>query len=59
MASQQVHGVTTLIIGKNGGSMKPAQVISALKRSSDDLGKRGKDDFYGAGRVNAFRAVTQ
>lgn len=59
MASPHVAGVAALIIGKNGGSMKPAQVISALKRSSDDLGKRGNDDHYGAGRVNAYRAVTQ
>ncbi len=59
MASPHVAGVAALIIGKNGGSMKPAQVISALKRSADDLGKPGKDDHYGAGRVNAYRAVTQ
>ena len=59
MASPHVAGVAALIIGKNGGSMKPAQVISILKRSADDLGKPGKDDYHGNGRVNAYRAVTQ
>ena len=58
MASPHVAGVAALIIGKNGGSMKPAQVISILKRSADDLGKPGKDDYHGNGRVNAHRAVT-
>ena len=59
MAAPHAAGVAALIIGKNGGSMKPAHVISALKRSADDLGKPGKDDYYGNGRVNAYNAVTQ
>jgi subtilisin family serine protease len=59
MAAPHAAGVAALIIGKNGGSMKPSQVISALKRSADDLGKPGKDDYYGNGRVNAYKAVTQ
>lgn len=59
MAAPHVAGVAALIIGKNGGSMKPAQVERVLRASSDDLGKPGNDDFYGAGRVNAYRAVTQ
>lgn len=57
MASPHVSGVAALIIGKNGGSMHPAQVEAALKKSADDLGKPGNDDFYGAGRVNAYNAV--
>lgn len=59
MATPHVTGVAALIIGKNGGSMKPSQVLSALKASADDLGKPGNDSFYGAGRVNAYNAVTQ
>lgn len=58
MASPHATGVAALIIGKNGGSMKPAQVKAALRASADDLGKPGNDDFYGQGRVNAYRAVT-
>ena len=59
MASPHATGVAALIIGKNGGSMHPAQVERELRRSADDLGKPGNDDYYGAGRVNAYRAVTQ
>jgi subtilisin family serine protease len=57
MAAPHATGVAALIIEKNGGSMKPAEIIEALKESSDDLGKPGNDDFYGQGRVNAFKAV--
>ena len=57
MAVPHVAGVAALIISKNGGDMHPGQVEAALRRSADDLGKPGKDDFYGHGRVNAFNAV--
>jgi subtilisin family serine protease len=57
MAAPHVAGVAALIIEKNSGSMKPAQVLSALQHSADDLGKPGNDDFYGGGFVNALRAV--
>ncbi len=57
MAAPHVTGVAALIIGQNGGDMKPAQVESALRRSADDVGKPGNDDFYGRGRVNAYNAV--
>lgn len=57
MATPHVSGVAALIIGKNGGSMHPAQVEAALRASADDLGKPGNDDFYGSGRVNAYNAV--
>lgn len=53
MAAPHASGVAALIIGENGGSMHPAQVEAALRASADDLGKSGKDDFYGNGRVNA------
>ncbi len=56
MASPAVAGVAALIVGKYG-PMSPAQLISRLRASSDDLGKNGNDDYYGGGRVNALRAV--
>ncbi|GAB3168878.1 S8 family serine peptidase [Telluribacter humicola] len=59
MAAPHVAGVAALIIGKNGGSMSPAKVEAALRASSDDLGKPGRDPLYGHGRVNAARAVNQ
>ena len=59
MAAPHVAGVAALIIGKNGGSMSPAQVERILRASADDLGKPGNDDYYGKGRINAYQAVTQ
>ena len=49
-------GVAALIIEKYG-RIGPARVEAQLRHGADDLGKRGKDDFYGLGRVNAFNAV--
>jgi len=59
MAAPHASGVAALIIGRNGGAMKPSAVEAALRASADDLGKPGNDDAYGAGRVNAGRAATQ
>jgi subtilisin family serine protease len=59
MAAPHVSGVAALIIGKNGGSMSPAAVERVLRQSADDLGKPGNDSHYGAGRVNAARAVSR
>lgn len=56
MATPHAAGVAALIVGKYG-KMKPAQLRSLLERSADDLGKPGNDYAYGAGRVNALRAV--
>jgi len=58
-ATAHVSGVAALIIGQNGGSLHPAQVDAVLKQSADDLGKPGKDDYYGMGRVNAYKAVSR
>jgi hypothetical protein len=39
--------------------MDPARVESILRASADDLGKPGRDPYYGHGRINAYRAVTR
>ncbi|MGH2782609.1 MAG: S8 family serine peptidase, partial [Thermoleophilaceae bacterium] len=57
MAAPHVSGVAALIIARNGGDMNPAHVEAALRQSSDDIGKPGRDDVHGHGRVNAARAV--
>lgn len=57
MAAPHVSGVAALIIGKHGGEMSPVAVERILRASSNDLGKAGNDSEYGAGRVNASRAV--
>lgn len=57
MAAPHVAGVAALVIGKHGGELAPSEVERILRASSDDLGKTGNDDYYGAGRVNAAKAV--
>ena len=57
-SSPYVAGVAALVIAAHGGQMHPDHVRTALEQSADDLGKPGNDDYYGAGRVNALRAVT-
>ena len=57
MATPHAAGVAALIIGANGGDMKPAHVIQALRGGADDLGKPGQDDIFGKGRVNAFGSL--
>lgn len=52
-----VNGVAALLVGLNGVAMDPAAVEALLRRSADDLGKPGRDDMHGSGRVNARRAV--
>jgi len=52
MAAPHVTGVAALIIGEHGGSMSPAQVERILQQQAEDLGPRGVDALYGAGRVS-------
>lgn len=59
MAVPHVSGVAALIIGKNGGSMNPGSVEAKLKASATDLGKPGRDAYFGFGRVDAYKAVTK
>lgn len=59
MASPHVAGVAALIIGKNGGDMDPHEVEKQLFKSADKIDTNGKSLFYGKGRVNAYRAVSE
>jgi hypothetical protein len=52
-----VAGVAALIVGMKG-KMDPAQLEVALRKSVDDLGKPGKDNVYGIGRVNALKVAS-
>lgn len=58
MASPAAAGVAALIVGKYG-PMPPDKLEARLRQSADDLGKPGEDEFYGQGRINALRAVSQ
>ena len=55
-ATPNVAGVVALIRARNP-TYTPAQVVSRLTSTVDDLGYGGWDIRYGLGRVNAYRAV--
>lgn len=59
MASPHVAGVAALLIGKNGGSMSPQAVTMQLLKSADAIDGNGVSAWYGKGRVNALRAVSE
>ena len=39
-------------------SLSASQIVSLLESSADDLGAPGWDQYFGAGRVNAYKAVS-
>jgi len=59
MASPHVAGVAALIIGKNGGEMDPHEVEKQLFKTADNIDANGSSPYYGNGRVNAFRAISE
>jgi subtilisin family serine protease len=56
-AAAHVTGLVALLVGASGGQLDPAQVERILRNSADDIGKPGRDDYHGDGRINAARAV--
>lgn len=58
MAAPQVAGVAALVMSADP-ALTNTQVREILESSADDLGAPGWDPYYGHGRVNALRAVTQ
>ncbi len=56
-ATPHVSGIAALVIAAHSGAIGPSQVESILERSADDLGKPGRDPWYGLGRVDAAAAV--
>ena len=59
MAAPHVAGVAALIIAKHDGEMSPLEVTQNLFRTADKIDGSGVSLYYGNGRVNAFRAVTE
>jgi len=51
-----VAGVVGLMLSVNSG-LTPAQILTTLQQSVDDLGTAGRDSIYGWGRINALKAV--
>ena len=56
-AAPFVAGVAALLLSKEP-TLTAAQVADRLRSSADDLGVAGPDPEFGAGRVNALRAVS-
>jgi subtilisin family serine protease len=56
-AAAMVSGVAALLKAKNTGYSN-VQIEKQLQASADDLGAKGRDATFGAGRVNAYRALS-
>jgi len=56
-AAPLVTGVAALVLSREPG-LTVAQLAQRLRTTADDLGAAGTDPIFGAGRVNALRAVT-
>lgn len=55
-SSPLTAGVVALMLSANP-ALQPSQVDAILTSTADDLGTPGRDDYFGAGRLNAARAV--
>ena len=58
MAAPHVAGVAALVFTRFPRRATPSFVYARLRATADDLGLPGPDAIFGAGRLNAGRAVT-
>jgi subtilisin family serine protease len=56
MATPFVSGLAALLFSKHA-TWTPDEVRTRITSTADDLGLSGRDDYYGAGRINAARAL--
>lgn len=57
-ACPQVAGVVALMLSANP-NLTEEKVKEYLRNTAHDLGEKGRDDFYGYGLVDAYKAVAQ
>jgi subtilisin family serine protease len=55
-AAAYVSGIVALLLERDP-SLDPHSVADLLATGAEDLGPEGRDDDYGAGRVNAFSSL--
>ena len=55
-SAAEVSGIAALLIERDG-DLKPDRVREILMGSAKDLGRRGRDPEFGAGLVDAYKAV--
>jgi subtilisin family serine protease len=55
-AAPHVSGLAALLVEEIGRN-RPAQVRARIEQSADDLGKPGKDPYYGHGRISFRNAL--
>lgn len=58
MAAPKVAGIAGVIKAANP-DLKPSQVANLIKKTAIDMGKRGTDQYFGAGEANAYKALKQ
>jgi subtilisin family serine protease len=56
MAAPIVTGVVAMIKAENP-DLTPTEISTILKNSSTDLGQKGKDVYYGYGKINALKSI--
>ncbi|MFN4150317.1 MAG: S8 family serine peptidase, partial [Candidatus Sericytochromatia bacterium] len=56
MAAPHVAGLVGLILSQKP-NLKPAEVKNVLESSSKDLGDKGWDKYFGAGRIDALESL--
>jgi subtilisin family serine protease len=57
-SSAEVSGIAALMLQRKP-DLTPATVREVLLKTAKDLGKKGRDDDFGAGLADAYRAVTE
>lgn len=57
-SAAEVSGIAALMLQRKG-DLTPDAVRDALLATAKDLGKKGRDDEFGAGMADAYRAVTE
>ncbi len=58
-ASPHVAGVAALVVSRYDGKITPQAVVQKLLKTADKIDGNGKTPYFGQGRVNAYRAVTE